>query len=150
MKKYTLVFLMLILFPITIFAHGQALLMFSIFGYVFIFQIIIGIFEYYLIKRKFEIQTKGIIKLIILNLGITVIGYLILFYFIDNFHIVNERTLFSLLMGSLTIFQIICKILFYNLLILSKKSDLKRLTKFLLVEMLAINLLCYISIFLMI
>ena len=134
----------------SLFAHGESPEMFTIMGYVFIIPIIIGLLEYYLIKKRFEIKRNVKLKLVFLNLGITIIGYIIVFYIIDSFKIRNENTLLLLIMISLTILQVILKVITYNRLIVNNKDHYRKMIKLVFYETITINSLFYAILMIMI
>ena len=73
MKKKILIYVFCFLFPMSLLAQGETLVIFIIMALVFIYSIIVGLVEYYLIKQRFELNHKGMFKIFFLNLSISTI-----------------------------------------------------------------------------
>ena len=138
--KLTLGFCLL---SMSLYAHGESPELFTLMGYLFLIPIIIGLVEYYLLSRRFEIKSKGKPKLILINLLITIIGFITAFNIGQYFRIENESSALLLIMIFLTILQVGFKAIIYNQLIISDKFNCSKMSKLLLYETLAINSLFY-------
>jgi hypothetical protein len=129
MKKQILILGFCFLFPLSLLAHGESPAMFTIMGYIIIIPIIVGLIEYFLMKKRIEIKDKGKLKTILINIGVTIIGYLIVFYIVESLKIENERIVILLIMLFLSIVQIVSKILLYKQLIIINKDDFSKMNK---------------------
>lgn len=146
MKKQILILFLIFSFPLTIFAHGGSPAMFTIIGYVFLFPIIIGLFENYFIKSDLKIEKVRRFKIILANSTITLLGYFIAFYFVDNFNVKNENLALALIMIVLTAIQLISKTLLYSHMIRVEKTENSRINRFIFLETVIVNAVFYVII----
>ena len=146
MNKQILVILFLTL-PMTIFAHGESPLMYSIIGYVFFLPILIGLIESYLINTKLgnqKIKERTMLKIIMINYVVIILGYFIIGYFVSIFKIDDLKIEFILFMITLTAIQVISKTLLFTWLKIVEKSFGFRLRKILSFEAIIINSIFYV------
>jgi len=146
MKKQILILFLILSFPLTIFAHGESPAIFTIIGYVFLFPIILGLFENYHLESNLKIEKVRRYKTILANSTITLIGYFIAFFFVDNFDIKNENIEGALILIVLSVIQIISKTLLYRTMIRAEKTENSKINRFIFWETVIVNALFYMVI----
>jgi hypothetical protein len=135
----------------TIFAHGEYPVMYPVIGYVFFLPILTGLIESYLINTKSgnqKIKERTMLKIIVINYFVTILGSFIIGYFVSIFKIDNLKTEFLALMIALTAVQVVSKTLLFKWLKFVEKSFGFRLSKLLSFETVIINSFFYVIVIL--